>query len=110
MSVAEKFSQDGGLAVLYGNLAEDGCIVKTAGVDESILKFSGPAKVFECQDTAVKGILGGAVKAGTQLDIGGAEVGFCCNNCKGKVEKASGDEQVTMVFGNVEKGFAPAAK
>ena len=53
---------------------------------------------------------GGAVKEGTQLDIGGAEVGFCCNNCKGKVEKASGDEQVTMVFGNVEKGFAPAAK
>jgi hypothetical protein len=53
---------------------------------------------------------GGAVKEGTQLDIGGAEVGFCCNNCKGKVEKASGDEQVTMVFGNVEKGFAQAAK
>jgi hypothetical protein len=53
---------------------------------------------------------GGAVKDGTKLDIGGAEVGFCCNNCKGKVEKASGDEQVTMVFGNIEKGFAPAAK
>jgi hypothetical protein len=50
------------------------------------------------------------VKAGTQLDIGGTEVGFCCNNCKGKVEKASADEQVTLVFGNVEKGFAPAAK
>jgi YHS domain-containing protein len=53
---------------------------------------------------------GGAVKAGTQLDIGGTEVGFCCGNCKGKVEKASADEQVTMVFGKVEKGFAPAAK
>ena len=53
---------------------------------------------------------GGAVKEGTQLAIGGTEVGFCCNNCKGKVEKASADEQVTMVFGNVEKGFAPAAK
>jgi YHS domain-containing protein len=53
---------------------------------------------------------GGAVKPGTQLDIGGAEVGFCCNNCKGKVEKATGDEQVTMVFGDIAKGFAPAAK
>ena len=51
---------------------------------------------------------GGAVKPGTQLAIGDAEVGFCCNNCKGKVEKASGDEQVTLVFGNVEKGFALA--
>lgn len=63
------FSKDGGLAVLSGNLALDGCIVKTAGVDESILKFSGPAKVFECQDTAVKGILGGAVKAGDVVVI-----------------------------------------
>ena len=53
---------------------------------------------------------GGAVKPGTQLDIGGAEVGFCCNNCKGKVEKASADEQVTLVFGSIEKGFAPAGK
>jgi len=53
---------------------------------------------------------GGAVKAGTQVDIGGVEVGFCCGNCKGKVEKASGDEQVALVFGNIEKGFAPAAK
>ena len=58
------FSQDGGLAVLYGNLALDGCIVKTAGVDASILKFSGPARVFESQDAAVEGILAGAVKAG----------------------------------------------
>jgi hypothetical protein len=53
---------------------------------------------------------GGAVKPGTQLDIGGAEVGFCCNNCKGKVEKATGDQQVDLVFGSIEKGFAPAAK
>jgi len=53
---------------------------------------------------------GGGVKDGTQLDIGGVEVGFCCNNCKGKVEKASADEQVALVFGNIEKGFAPAAK
>jgi dihydroxy-acid dehydratase len=58
------FSKDGGLAVLFGNLAVDGCIVKTAGVDESILKFSGPAKVFESQDAAVDGILNGKVAAG----------------------------------------------
>ena len=51
---------------------------------------------------------GGPVKAGTQLTIGDAEVGFCCNNCKGKVEKASPDEQVNLVFGDVSKGFAPA--
>ena len=49
---------------------------------------------------------GGPVKAGTEVKIGDAEVGFCCNNCKGKVEKASADEQVTMVFGSIEKGFA----
>jgi dihydroxy-acid dehydratase len=61
---AHAFSADGGLAVLYGNLAEDGCIVKTAGVDSSILKFSGPARVFESQDAAVSGILGGRVKPG----------------------------------------------
>ena len=58
------FSQDGGLAVLKGNIALDGCIVKTAGVDESILKFTGPAIVFESQEDAVDGILGGKVKAG----------------------------------------------
>ena len=62
--VAHAFSKDGGLAVLSGNLALDGCIVKTAGVDESILKFSGPAKVYESQDAAVAGILGNKVKAG----------------------------------------------
>ncbi|KMO42691.1 dihydroxy-acid dehydratase [Methylobacterium tarhaniae] len=61
---AHAYSQDGGLAVLYGNLAEDGCIVKTAGVDASILTFSGPAHVFESQDAAVEGILGGKVQAG----------------------------------------------
>ena len=58
------FSKDGGLAVLSGNLAVDGCIVKTAGVDESILKFEGPARIFESQDAAVEGILGGKIKAG----------------------------------------------
>jgi dihydroxy-acid dehydratase len=58
------YSKDGGLAVLYGNLAEDGCIVKTAGVDESILKFAGAAHVFESQDAAVDGILNNRVKPG----------------------------------------------
>jgi len=68
-SASHAFSKDGGLAVLKGNLAEDGCIVKTAGVDESILVFAGPAKVFESQDDAVKGILGGQVKAGDVVVI-----------------------------------------
>src|SRR5512142_907330 len=63
------FSKDGGLAVLYGNLAQDGCIVKTAGVDASILTFSGPARVFESQDAAVEGILGGKVVAGEVVVI-----------------------------------------
>ncbi len=63
-SADHAFSKDGGLAVLYGNLAEDGCIVKTAGVDASILKFTGPARIFESQDAAVDGILGDSVKAG----------------------------------------------
>jgi dihydroxy-acid dehydratase len=62
--VEHPFSKDGGLAVLYGNLAEDGCIVKTAGVDDSILKFTGKAKVFESQDSAVHGILNRGVEAG----------------------------------------------
>lgn len=58
------YSQDGGLAMLSGNIALDGCIVKTAGVDESILKFKGEAIVFESQEDAVSGILGGKVRAG----------------------------------------------
>lgn len=62
--IAHAYSKDGGLAVLYGNLAEDGCIVKTAGVDSSNLVFSGPARVYESQDSAVSGILTGEVKAG----------------------------------------------
>jgi dihydroxy-acid dehydratase len=62
--VASAYSQDGGLAVLYGNIAERGCIVKTAGVDEKLLTFRGPAIIFESQEAAVEGILGGAVKAG----------------------------------------------
>ncbi len=66
---AHAYSQDGGLAVLYGNLAEKGCIVKTAGVDESILTFSGKARVFESQDAAVEGILGDTVHAGDVVII-----------------------------------------
>jgi dihydroxy-acid dehydratase len=68
-SAEHAFSKDGGLAVLYGNLAELGAIVKTAGVDESILVFSGPAVVFESQDSAVNGILTGKVKAGDVVVI-----------------------------------------
>ncbi|MCA1858020.1 dihydroxy-acid dehydratase [Massilia oculi] len=66
---AHAYSQDGGLAVLYGNIAEKGCIVKTAGVDESILQFSGKARVFESQDAAVEGILGDTVHAGDVVII-----------------------------------------
>lgn len=66
---AHAYSQDGGLAVLYGNLAPDGCIVKTAGVDESILTFKGKAVVFESQDDAVEGILGDQVQAGDVVVI-----------------------------------------
>ncbi|WP_017925194.1 dihydroxy-acid dehydratase [Thioalkalivibrio sp. HL-Eb18] len=67
--IEHAYSQDGGLAVLYGNMAPDGCIVKTAGVDESILKFSGPARVFESQDAAVEAILGDQVQAGDVVII-----------------------------------------
>jgi dihydroxy-acid dehydratase len=63
------YSQDGGLAVLYGNIAPDGCIVKTAGVPENCLSFTGPARVFESQDSAVKAILGKQVKAGDVVVI-----------------------------------------
>merc|ERR1712000_242337 len=63
------FSKEGGLAVLYGNIAEDGCVVKTAGVDESILVFEGKAKIFESQDSAVTGILGDEVKEGDVVII-----------------------------------------
>ena len=62
--LAHAYSKDGGLAVLSGNIALDGCIVKTAGVDESILKFEGPARIFESQDAAVEAILGNKIKPG----------------------------------------------
>jgi dihydroxy-acid dehydratase len=63
-AVEHAFSQDGGLAVLYGNIALDGCIVKTAGVDDSILKFTGRARIFESQDSRQR-ILTGKVKPAT---------------------------------------------
>ncbi|HEY5604801.1 MAG TPA: dihydroxy-acid dehydratase [Gammaproteobacteria bacterium] len=63
------YSRDGGLAVLYGNIAQDGCVVKTAGVDASILKFSGPARIFESQDSAVEAILGDQIHAGDVVII-----------------------------------------
>jgi dihydroxy-acid dehydratase len=66
---AHAYSEDGGLAVLYGNIAEKGCIVKTAGVDESILVFSGRARVFESQDAAVEAILGDQVQPGEVVII-----------------------------------------
>jgi dihydroxy-acid dehydratase len=68
-NVEHAYSKDGGLAVLYGNLAQQGCIVKTAGVDASNLKFSGPARIFESQDAAVEGILGDRIQAGDVVII-----------------------------------------
>lgn len=68
-SMEHAYSQDGGLAVLYGNIAKDGCIVKTAGVDESVHKFSGPARVFESQDDAVEAILKNHIKEGDVVVI-----------------------------------------
>jgi len=68
-SAEHAYSQDGGLAVLFGNIALNGCIVKTAGVDETILKFTGTARVFESQDSAVSGILTGQVAAGDVVVI-----------------------------------------
>jgi len=62
--LAHAYSRDGGLAVLYGNLAEQGCIVKTAGVDTTILTFAGPARIFESQESAVEAILGNRVREG----------------------------------------------
>jgi len=68
-SAEHAFSKDGGLAVLKGNIAPDGCIVKTAGVDESILKFSGPARVFESQNASVEAILSNKIKEGDVVVI-----------------------------------------
>jgi dihydroxy-acid dehydratase len=67
--VEHAFSKDGGLAVLSGNIAADGCIVKTAGVDAGILTFEGPARIFESQDASVEAILGGRIKPGDVVVI-----------------------------------------
>ena len=68
-NLAHAYSKDGGLAVLKGNIAQDGCVVKTAGVDESIWRFSGPARVFDSQEEACEGILGGRVQSGDVVVI-----------------------------------------
>ena len=68
-SIENAYTRDGGLAILFGNIAANGCVVKTAGVDESIWKFSDKAKVFDSQEAAVEGILGGAVQAGDVVVI-----------------------------------------
>ena len=67
--IEHAYTKDGGMAVLFGNIAQDGCVVKTAGVDESIWKFSGPAVVFDSQEEACEGILGGRVKKGDVVVI-----------------------------------------
>lgn len=67
--IAHAYTKDGGLGVLFGNIAQDGCIIKTAGVDESIFHFCGPAKVFDSQEAACDGILGGKVAAGDVVVI-----------------------------------------
>ena len=67
--IEHAFTKDGGMAILFGNIAQDGCVVKTAGVDESIWKFSGPAVVFDSQEDACEGILGGKVKKGDVVVI-----------------------------------------
>ena len=67
--IEHAYTKDGGLAVLFGNIAQDGCVVKTAGVDESIWRFRGPAKVFDSQEEACEGILGGKVQRGDVVVI-----------------------------------------
>ncbi|MCD7722155.1 MAG: dihydroxy-acid dehydratase [Prevotellaceae bacterium] len=67
--IEHAYTRDGGMAILFGNIAKDGCVVKTAGVDESIWKFSGPAVVFDSQEDACEGILGGKVNAGDVVVI-----------------------------------------
>jgi len=67
--IAHAYTKDGGLAVLKGNIAQDGCVIKTAGVDRSIWKFAGPAKVFDSQEAASEGILGGKIKSGDVVVI-----------------------------------------
>ena len=68
-SLEHAYTKDGGLAVLFGNIAQDGCVVKTAGVDESLWHFEGPARVFDSQEEACEGILGGKIQAGDVVVI-----------------------------------------
>jgi dihydroxy-acid dehydratase len=68
-SLEHAYTQDGGLAILFGNIAQDGCVVKTAGVDKSIWHFEGPAKVFDSQEDACEGILGNKVESGDVVVI-----------------------------------------
>jgi len=68
-NIAHAYSKDGGLAILKGNIAQDGCVIKTAGVDESLMTFKGPARVFDSQEAACEGILGGKVVAGDVVVI-----------------------------------------
>jgi len=68
-SVQNSYNKEGGLAVLYGNIAKNGCIVKTAGIDQSLFRFRGPAVIFESQEEAVEGILGGKIKEGDAVVI-----------------------------------------
>jgi len=81
--VKHAFTREGGLAVLKGNIAPDGCIVKTAGVDESIFVFSGPARVFESQNAAVEAILSNKIREGDVLVIRyeGQRAGRGCRKC-----------------------------
>ena len=67
--IEHSYTKDGGLGVLFGNIAQDGCVIKTAGVDKSIWKFSGPAKVFDSQEAACEGILSGKVVSGDVVVI-----------------------------------------
>ena len=71
--IEHAYTKDGGMAVLFGNIAKDGCVVKTAGVDESIWHFCGPAKVFDSQEDACEGILGGKVQKGDVVAKGEEE-------------------------------------
>ena len=81
--MAHAYTADGGLAVLYGNLAPDGAIVKTAGVPEELWQFSGPAVVFESQEDAVAGILGGGLRPATSWSSGtrARAAGPACRRC-----------------------------
>lgn len=77
------YTVEGGLAILLGNLADDGCVIKSAGIDESLFSFSGPARVVESQDDAVKTILEGVIQPGDVLVVRyeGPPVGRVCKRC-----------------------------